>query len=493
MYIDGGASADILYEHCFQRLRPEVKSQLNPATTSLTGFSREKIWPIGKIRLLVIEIFFGKWLELSFFDHEPHLIHYILQKHGFVDDTHYDMPIIYHVEGRSLHFWSAEFSLVTALCFGTVSFRLWRSGHVNFVSRVLPNKVGVKVTNLDLVGVIKYEKLFGNLSDEDAIRVYLLLSLELIFMGRLIVDEIDDSHMRLVETLMNGMFSYEGVHMEAFVRQDSQCGTAYAMAEKDRESNHLSDQDMTRFLKDLKPWTEERSRPNMATNRVHLTDDFDVYLSQRGPLRCRFPRCKDVYVDRRFWESLVCLDPAKKGWIMDENYGSITCGMLDLLWVIGVMVGAYFVQILLQDSIPLWYADGSWYKVAWKDVDQVFMPINKTDSHWCLAQLDLRLGVIIFYDSGITYDHEWRDWYITLRECLQTRSSVVLSETFSVGDIVLLCEWDLAIDGASVTSFIMLFSIPTINNVKLIGFTNNDATIVEVDELGYHLAHTLQV
>nr|GFC96530.1 reverse transcriptase domain-containing protein [Tanacetum cinerariifolium] len=54
MYIDGGASADILYEHCFQRLRPEVKSQLNPATTSLTGFTGEKIWPRGKIRLLVI-------------------------------------------------------------------------------------------------------------------------------------------------------------------------------------------------------------------------------------------------------------------------------------------------------------------------------------------------------------------------------------------------------------------------------------------------------
>ncbi|GJT90192.1 reverse transcriptase domain-containing protein [Tanacetum coccineum] len=47
MYIDGGASADILYEHCFKRLRPEVKSQLNPATTSLTGFTGEKIWPMG--------------------------------------------------------------------------------------------------------------------------------------------------------------------------------------------------------------------------------------------------------------------------------------------------------------------------------------------------------------------------------------------------------------------------------------------------------------
>ncbi|GJU93924.1 hypothetical protein Tco_1318680 [Tanacetum coccineum] len=91
-----------------------------------------------------------------------------------------------------------------------------------------------------------------------------------------------------------------------------------AMAEKDRESNHLSDQDMTQFLKDFKPWAEELSRPNKATDRVHLTDDFDIYLGQQGLLRCRFPWCKDVYVDRRFWESLVCLDPAKKGWIMDE-------------------------------------------------------------------------------------------------------------------------------------------------------------------------------
>ncbi|GJT70226.1 hypothetical protein Tco_1029512 [Tanacetum coccineum] len=63
--------------------------------------------------------------------------------------------------------------------------------------------------------------------------------------------------------------------------------------------------------------------------------------------------------------------------------------------------------------------------------------------------------------------------------------------TFCVGDIVLLCGWDLAIDGASVTSFSMLLSIPTINSVKLIGFTNNDPPIVEVDELGYQLAHTL--
>nr|GEV66470.1 reverse transcriptase domain-containing protein [Tanacetum cinerariifolium] len=53
MYIDGGSSMEILYEHCFNRLRPEIKSQMVPTTTSLTGFSGETIWPLGQLRLLV--------------------------------------------------------------------------------------------------------------------------------------------------------------------------------------------------------------------------------------------------------------------------------------------------------------------------------------------------------------------------------------------------------------------------------------------------------
>nr|GFB45218.1 reverse transcriptase domain-containing protein [Tanacetum cinerariifolium] len=53
IYIDGGSSMEILYEHCFNRLRPEIKSQMVPATTSLTGFSGEITWPLGQLRLLV--------------------------------------------------------------------------------------------------------------------------------------------------------------------------------------------------------------------------------------------------------------------------------------------------------------------------------------------------------------------------------------------------------------------------------------------------------
>nr|GEW30927.1 reverse transcriptase domain-containing protein [Tanacetum cinerariifolium] len=53
MYIDGGSSMEILCEHCFNRIRPEIKGQMVPATTSLTGFSGETIWPIGQLKLIV--------------------------------------------------------------------------------------------------------------------------------------------------------------------------------------------------------------------------------------------------------------------------------------------------------------------------------------------------------------------------------------------------------------------------------------------------------
>ncbi|GKC23034.1 hypothetical protein Tco_1025184 [Tanacetum coccineum] len=53
MYVDGGSSSEILYEHYFSRLRLEIKNQLVPTTTPLIGFSGEIIWPIGQIQLLV--------------------------------------------------------------------------------------------------------------------------------------------------------------------------------------------------------------------------------------------------------------------------------------------------------------------------------------------------------------------------------------------------------------------------------------------------------
>lgn len=137
-----------------------------------------------------------------------------------------------------------------------------------------------------------------------------------------------------------------------------------------------------------------------SIDHVHVMNDYDEFLGLPGALRSTFPWSKEpVRVDRRFWESLVCLDPRKKGWLMDEVRVIVILSMFSGCWLIKdvlrlffqqhidlwveymlqfrpddadwTMVTAYFVQLLLQDSIPVWYANGEKYKMTWGDVEHV--------------------------------------------------------------------------------------------------------------------------
>ncbi|GJT78233.1 hypothetical protein Tco_1044958 [Tanacetum coccineum] len=107
----------------------------------------------------------------------------MLWKQHKVDDSHNDMPLIYYIEGHSQQFGRPEFALITDRRFGTISFGLYTSGELKFRNRVFPHKVGLIVTNLDVIGVIEDEEMFGKLYDGDSIRLCLLLALEVIFMG----------------------------------------------------------------------------------------------------------------------------------------------------------------------------------------------------------------------------------------------------------------------------------------------------------------------
>ncbi|GJX27063.1 reverse transcriptase domain-containing protein [Tanacetum coccineum] len=53
MYVDGGSTLEVLYKHCFNKLRPEIKNQMIPATTPLLGFSGEISWSLGQISPMV--------------------------------------------------------------------------------------------------------------------------------------------------------------------------------------------------------------------------------------------------------------------------------------------------------------------------------------------------------------------------------------------------------------------------------------------------------
>nr|GEX74078.1 hypothetical protein [Tanacetum cinerariifolium] len=54
------------------------------------------------------------------------------------------------------------------------------------------------------------------------------------------------------------------------------------------------------------------------------------------------------------------------------------------------MVSCYFLTLLLLDSMPLFYATDEIYPLAWRDVEQAFIPINEPKRHWSLAQFHIK-------------------------------------------------------------------------------------------------------
>ncbi|GJT41442.1 phospholipase-like protein, partial [Tanacetum coccineum] len=165
------------------------------------------------------------------------------------------------------------------------------------------------------------------------------------------------------------------------------------------------------FLKTVKPWVEDTSRVLQSMDTVWLSDDIERFLGQSGQIKCKFPWNDDYIVDRNFWLKLVCLDPARKGWLTEEHIDL----WVDYMWHVRpensnwAMVSCYFVQLLLQNGMPLFYANGERYTTTWSEVDQVFIPINETGEHWCLAHFHIMSGEVTFYDIEHTYDYDYRD------------------------------------------------------------------------------------
>nr|GEX67905.1 phospholipase-like protein [Tanacetum cinerariifolium] len=61
-------------------------------------------------------------------------------------------------------------------------------------------------------------------------------------------------------------------------------GKTYRMAQKKRPCYRLKEPDMTKLIKDVRPWVEDLLRRYSDTNTVHLTDGFDCFLGKPGGL-----------------------------------------------------------------------------------------------------------------------------------------------------------------------------------------------------------------
>ncbi|GJS31435.1 phospholipase-like protein, partial [Tanacetum coccineum] len=519
---------------------------------------------------------FGRSLDIMYFDHEPQLIDYMLWKQHKVDEYHNDMPLIYYVEGHSLHFGRPEFALITGMRFGRPEFCSYTSTDLKFRNRVFPHKVGLVVTILDVLGVIEYEVMFGNLCDEDSVRLCLILALEVIFIGRLLTCPVDDSLFGLVENLeawnvfpwgehvwtqlydsiKNVIVKHNDTHYLGlkkdrnyvptytltgfvFAFQDSKTNTDIRPTRAEYESSWWIESNLEKSHKILASSFRESSSVRTRDSRLktrRLTDrvirelnvhvfkletiiqvlalerndklEFNKDLSRlRGDfvesLNILFQELVDPHdsvedianeylvdeelklcleeeerihseqekriqqekrlrleeeemlrleeekmlqiaesdgytVSRNFWLRLVCLDPCRKGWLSEEHIDM----WVDYMWhgrrenANWAMASCYFVQLLMKYNMPLFYANGDMYGIPWSDVDQVLIPINETDQHWCPAHLDILSGLVTFYDSGDTYDYEWRDWYVIVRQCLELYLLTLLTNSILVKDMM---------------------------------------------------------
>nr|GEV83690.1 phospholipase-like protein [Tanacetum cinerariifolium] len=119
-------------------------------------------------------------------------------------------------------------------------------------------------------------------------------------------------------------------------------------------------------------YVDDLKRPFNRIDKIFLSHDLEECLSQSIVGHCKFPWCNDIYVDRSFWHVLCGLDDNCKGWLVNEHIELWIMHMWhtrpsDMDWG---MVGSYFLPLLLQGSIPKFYANNAIYPIGWSNVER---------------------------------------------------------------------------------------------------------------------------
>ncbi|PWA50637.1 phospholipase-like protein [Artemisia annua] len=162
------------------KLLPDIKAKLKKNTNRYNLFK---------------STVFGPWLDVpNKPGNDSHLMNYVLQHQVYVPDvTNECSPITFHIGDNRLHFGRKEFCLVTGLRFGKLAVVDDKEiTYVPFCERVFPDKslpgpTQYNVKGQHFVNIVledKFEKTWLALSDEDAVRICLVVVSVVILSGR---------------------------------------------------------------------------------------------------------------------------------------------------------------------------------------------------------------------------------------------------------------------------------------------------------------------
>ncbi|GKB78804.1 ulp1 protease family, C-terminal catalytic domain-containing protein [Tanacetum coccineum] len=153
----------------------------------------------------------------------------------------------------------------------------------------------------------------------------------------------------------------------------------------------------------LLPWIEDLTRSPNAPKRTVTVHEPIMSLfrdKNRMELRWTFPWVEDGHVHLKLWIDYL--------WQFKEPNDD---------WA---MASPYLSDMLSWYEYPLYYANGVKYGLPWfaSNVEKVYFPVNKKDSHWVLAELDIFSGVITIYDTlgALPCGIETRHFLLELRQ-----------------------------------------------------------------------------
>ncbi|GJZ46477.1 phospholipase-like protein [Tanacetum coccineum] len=331
----------------------------------------------------------------------------MLWKQHKVDEYHNDMPLIYYVEGYSLHFGRTEFALITGMRFGRPEFCSYTSTDLKFRNRVFPHKVGFGFWSLlkeVIVSGLMPHKLYQE--QLDGLKSPYLKDL---------IDSKTNTDIRPTRA------EYESSWwIESNVFFEHRIPKPPEIEHRPLFQAYLSKLEKSR--KRLASSFRESSSVCTRDSRLKTRRIMDRRLQFNEDLS-RLRGTEIVFGRRRKDSFGTVKENSTREEVEVRGRGDVAVGRREDVAHCGAhrLIGRLYVACM-----PLFYANGDKYGIPWSDVDQVFIPINETDQHWCLAHLDILSGLVTFYDSEDTYDYEWRDWYVIVRQCLEERLPVIL-------------------------------------------------------------------